>query len=390
MLGVFVPEAAVLSLFRRLDLDGDGYLSQDEFVQAFHMIAGGGAAGGAGLGGFNPSGLLHPGDAFAMFDAKRRGALDEVDLALLLEYMGVETDDRRLHRLFRSADKDGSGLLEYGEFKAVWLRLVDAKAELQARGIRAGRWSTGGEVLRLLEAAVDREEAEQRAAVEVARRVQRRRQRQRQRRADAAECRALADEALAAALDACGSVFVFGGGARGELMEAPQPVPGGPGGLTIMRLWAERTGRGAIASRAREDEVRYGAVDLGSAKGAADVVERRLAIEQRGLSDAPGQGAGGDADDSDVSDDTGSETAAKPRGADGGSDGGGGGGGGADADDGGGADESDASSTEDEDEEDLPDASAMAAIVRDYNTPREGLGNRLALLKKMNELNCSA
>ncbi len=72
MLGVFVPEAAVLSLFRRLDLDGDGYLSQDEFVQAFHMIAGGGAAGGAGLGGFNPSGLLHPGDAFAMFDAKRR------------------------------------------------------------------------------------------------------------------------------------------------------------------------------------------------------------------------------------------------------------------------------------------------------------------------------
>ena len=101
----------------------------------------------------------------------RSGALDEVDLALLLEYMGVETDDRRLHRLFRSADKDGSGLLEYGEFKAVWLRLVDAKAELQARGIRAGRWSTGGEVLRLLEAAVDREEAEQRAAVEVARRV---------------------------------------------------------------------------------------------------------------------------------------------------------------------------------------------------------------------------
>jgi len=70
MLGVYVPEAAVLSLFRRLDLDGDGYLSQDEFVQAFHMISG--AAGGAGLGAFNPSGLLHPGDAFSMFDAKRR------------------------------------------------------------------------------------------------------------------------------------------------------------------------------------------------------------------------------------------------------------------------------------------------------------------------------
>ncbi|KAA0149463.1 hypothetical protein FNF28_07357 [Cafeteria roenbergensis] len=112
MLEFLLPEAAVLSLFRRSGLDGDGYLSQDEFVQAFHMIAGGGAAGGAGLGGFNPSGLLHPGDAFAMFDAKRRGALDEVDLALLLEYMGVETDDRRLHRILRSAARTWSGAAE--------------------------------------------------------------------------------------------------------------------------------------------------------------------------------------------------------------------------------------------------------------------------------------
>lgn len=73
MLGVYIPEAAILSLFRRLDLDSDGYLSQDEYIQAFHLITSQRAqASGLGLGAFNPSALLHPGDAFSMFDNKRR------------------------------------------------------------------------------------------------------------------------------------------------------------------------------------------------------------------------------------------------------------------------------------------------------------------------------
>jgi hypothetical protein len=336
-----------------------------------------------------------------------RGALDEVELALLLEYMGVEATDAKLERLFRQADADGSGLIEYPEFRKLWMQLVDAKAELQARGFKVGRWSTGQAILKLLDQALDEEERQKLKAVERARRMQRRRARQRQRRADAAECRALADEELATAIDACGSVFVFGGGARGELLEAPQPLPGGPGGLRVMQLWSERTARGAIARRFREDEDRSGQVDLGRSGG--DVVEiddgtvvkqdksirpwdkkkkqvdkalgggddvdeeirkqdqeaarkkRQKRVEESGLvGDAPAA-----ADDDDDDDDSAAKDAAA-----------------ADGDDDQEEEDDDNDDTDDADEEELPDQAAIAAIVRDYNTPREGFGNRLALLKR--------
>jgi Ca2+-binding EF-hand superfamily protein len=66
-LGVYLPEPAVLALFRRVDIDGDGYISMDEFVAMFHTILGA-STGADGLGAFNPANLLQPSDAFAMFD----------------------------------------------------------------------------------------------------------------------------------------------------------------------------------------------------------------------------------------------------------------------------------------------------------------------------------
>ena len=70
--GIHVPEATVFSLFRRVDIDQDGYIGPDEFRIAFYSL---GARKSdkeddphadvpRGMGGFDPISLLGPREAF--------------------------------------------------------------------------------------------------------------------------------------------------------------------------------------------------------------------------------------------------------------------------------------------------------------------------------------
>jgi len=77
--------------------------------------------------------------------------------------------------------------------------------------------------------------------------------------ADAAKARALAEQEVALALDAAGSVFMFGPGPAGEFFRATQPLTGSHGGPVqaeepgdlAMHLWLDRTGQGRIAKSLR-------------------------------------------------------------------------------------------------------------------------------------------
>lgn len=61
--GIHLPEAQAVALFRRIDLDDDGFLSQDEWAVAFYSL---GIKEGApsGTGMFNAAAVLTPLDAF--------------------------------------------------------------------------------------------------------------------------------------------------------------------------------------------------------------------------------------------------------------------------------------------------------------------------------------
>ena len=59
-------------------------------------------------------------DRFDGFDRDANGRIDEAELALLLDALGVGYTDAQVHATFTSLDEDGSGQIEFAEFSAWW------------------------------------------------------------------------------------------------------------------------------------------------------------------------------------------------------------------------------------------------------------------------------
>lgn len=60
--------------------------------------------------------------------------------------------------MFAAADADKSGLLEYTEFRSVWLQMVDAKEELAKRGEIVNGWVPSRTLVQRLEQKILAEE----------------------------------------------------------------------------------------------------------------------------------------------------------------------------------------------------------------------------------------
>ena len=130
-LNVNLSEAKALKYFRQCDTDNSGEIGLEELRVALFMTD---PNSGNGVG-FKPSSILSPKDAFEMYDEDGSGNLDEDEFSLALEYMEMPVDDARIEYLFHQADADGSGTVEYHEFKKVWLDLVNPRKELEKRNI---------------------------------------------------------------------------------------------------------------------------------------------------------------------------------------------------------------------------------------------------------------
>jgi len=59
-------------------------------------------------------------DRFDRFDRDSNGTIDEAELGLLLDALGVGYTDAQVSATFTSLDQDGSGQLEFEEFRAWW------------------------------------------------------------------------------------------------------------------------------------------------------------------------------------------------------------------------------------------------------------------------------
>ncbi|CAM9121894.1 unnamed protein product [Chrysoparadoxa australica] len=82
---------------------------------------------------------LTPLDAFVAFDIDGGGSISPTEFRQAVQALAPATSEwgeERMDQLFAEVDKDGSGEIDYTEFNQVWLRIVDAEAELQRRGIK--------------------------------------------------------------------------------------------------------------------------------------------------------------------------------------------------------------------------------------------------------------
>ena len=98
------------------------------------------------------------------------GAINEDEFFYVLEYLKLEVTDQKQEQMFLKYDKDGSGEIDYTEFRQIWFSVCDVRKELQDRGVDIPKFSTRKNLQRTLEKLLDEEEeTERRAMAEAAR-----------------------------------------------------------------------------------------------------------------------------------------------------------------------------------------------------------------------------
>jgi Ca2+-binding EF-hand superfamily protein len=257
-LGFKLSAAKALKYFRTVDSDGSGEIDLDEFKTAMFAID---PESGNPVG-FAPNSLLTPMDAFQLFDEDNSGAIDEDEFFFLLKYLGVEVTEEKQEALFNKYDKDKSGMIEYAEFRKIWLHLANVKKELMDRGVKLPKFASTAQLGKMLETILDEEEHLEAKAMAEAAKWARWQAKLKHKRAAYDLARHLANSELQSALDAAGAVYVLGTGAFNEFAgDAPQALA--MWGLPcnhwdeLKKMWANRVlGRTATTGGAQESEER--------------------------------------------------------------------------------------------------------------------------------------
>jgi len=213
-MGQNLSEAKAFKYFRQCDTDGGGEIDMAEFKVALFIID---PDGGNNVG-FKPNTLLGPRDAFDLFDEDRSGSLDEDEFSLALEYMKMPVSDGKLEMLFAKYDADGSGSVEYKEFRTAWLQLADPKKELSAREIEFNKYAPPFQLRKQLKEVIMDEEEEEAHAQAVAETWKQFQIDKIQKDEDSHLALKRANDELCNALDAAGQVYIFGSGSHEQFV----------------------------------------------------------------------------------------------------------------------------------------------------------------------------
>jgi Ca2+-binding EF-hand superfamily protein len=156
-LGTYLTESRSRKLFKIADLSSNGEIDAGEFEMAVHIND-----------KIPVTDKMSPKDAFEIFDEKMRGGVDAIEFHKLMMALGVQITAAESMEEFNNADGDNSGILDYDEFRSIWIRICDVVSELHRRNKAA----TSEEKVKkakirdrmdreLLVKLVDREEAEE-------------------------------------------------------------------------------------------------------------------------------------------------------------------------------------------------------------------------------------
>ncbi|XP_057777555.1 probable calcium-binding protein CML25 [Salvia miltiorrhiza] len=111
-LGHPVTEDEVRSMIREVDADGDGFIDLREFIE------------------LNTSNVDHDEvldnlrHAFEVFDADKNGAISAEELLNVLRSLGEECTLDDCKKMISGVDIDGSGTIDFDEFKAMMMKGV--------------------------------------------------------------------------------------------------------------------------------------------------------------------------------------------------------------------------------------------------------------------------
>ena len=85
------------------DVDGDGEIGYEEFVQLVNRMK----------GGDSEEDMKR---AFKYFDIDKDGVISLEDMKIAMKNLGKEFSDDVIHEIFEEADDDGDGKVDYNEF----------------------------------------------------------------------------------------------------------------------------------------------------------------------------------------------------------------------------------------------------------------------------------
>lgn len=95
------------ALMKKVDINGNGTLSFEEFCELFTMITPG-----------DPDAEIKR--AFDVIDTDQSGSLDFEELKVLFTNLGIEAPDDKLRDIFDIFDTDQSGDIDFDEFKVIY------------------------------------------------------------------------------------------------------------------------------------------------------------------------------------------------------------------------------------------------------------------------------
>ena len=91
------------SLISVADVDGDGEIGYEEFVQLVDRMKGGDSEEDMKK-------------AFRYFDIDKDGVISKEDMKVAMKKLGKEFSDNVINQIFEEADDDGDGTVDYDEF----------------------------------------------------------------------------------------------------------------------------------------------------------------------------------------------------------------------------------------------------------------------------------
>ena len=91
------------SLISIADVDGDGEIGYEEFVQLVDRMKGGDSEEDMKK-------------AFRYFDIDKDGVISKEDMKVAMKKLGKEFSDKVINQIFEEADDDGDGTVDYDEF----------------------------------------------------------------------------------------------------------------------------------------------------------------------------------------------------------------------------------------------------------------------------------
>ena len=124
MTSMVMSEPRAFTFFEGIDLDQSGCIEAYELQLVLYQI----------------SLLPHPRapmprEVFSMFDSQKRGFLDADEFRYAAAAFGHEMSAEKSLALFTQVDIEKAGHMDFDKFVEAWCRLVDAAAELRARGL---------------------------------------------------------------------------------------------------------------------------------------------------------------------------------------------------------------------------------------------------------------